>query len=268
MLGIAAIAAIVLFVARRLSPSGRKVLLWTATAPAVLFAVDGYLAVRRVLVEPYRVPEVVAPSPWSGAERQALAAQREGRLDDARRHWAAAVAAGAPPAPTDYQLGLALKAAGRTTEAKDAFVRALSRSPSAPGASKELGLMALAEGNSREARDRLRRYLDAAGPDPDALSALAVAEANLGEKTEAVASVDQARTLMAENWNGVRLQAQVYAQAGDAARTVETLRALEPGGTIDRETLRSDPAYLPIATEPAWIAFLAETPVPKATPAR
>lgn len=267
-LGIAAIAVIVLFVSRRLEPTGRKVLLLAAAAPAILFAVDGTLVVRRVLSEPYRVPEVATPSPWAASERQALAAQREGRLEDARRLWAAAVAAGAPPAPADYQLGLALKAAGRTAEAREAFTRALSRHAAAPGASKELGLIALEQGESGEARDLLRRYIEAAGPDPDTLSALAVAEANVGEGEAAVASVEQARALLAERWNGIRLQAQIYARAGDAASTVETLREIEPGGPIDRESLRADPAYLPIATDPAWVAFLAETPAPTATPGR
>jgi uncharacterized protein HemY len=124
-------------------------------------------------------------------------------------------------------------------------------------------LFALAEGSAREARDLLRSYLDEAGPDPDALSALSVAHANLGEKSEAVASIEQARLLLADRWRGLRLQSQVYARAGDAKRAVAALRALESDGEVDREALRSDPAYLPIATDPAWIGFLAETPVPK-----
>jgi len=71
---------------------------------------------------------------------------------------------------------------------------------------------------------------------------------------------------MADRWKGVRLQSQVYARAGNAARTVETLRTLESEGGLDRERLRSDPAYLPIATDPAWIAFLSETPAARRTP--
>ncbi|HEY3170902.1 MAG TPA: hypothetical protein VGK08_07840, partial [Thermoanaerobaculia bacterium] len=113
---------------------------------------------------------------------------------------------------------------------------------------------------------RLRWYLAEAGPDPDALSALAVAEANLGEKGRAIESVEQARLLMADRWKGLRLQAQVYAGAGNAEKAVETLRALDRDGLLDREALRSDPAYLPIATDSAWVAFLAETPAPRATP--
>jgi tetratricopeptide (TPR) repeat protein len=260
VLGIAAILAIVLLLGRRLAPAGRRTLAVIAVAPAVLFAVDGFLSVRRVLSEPWVVPEVLTPPAWTAAEREALSAERRGRLDDARRHWEKAVAAGAPAAPADYQLGLAMKAAGRVAEARAAFVRARSRSPSAPGASKELGLIALAQGNTAEARDLLRKYLAEAGPDPDALSGLSVAQANLGEKAEAVASIEQARLLLADRWRGLRLQSQVYARAGDAKRAVAALRALESDGEVDREALRSDSAYLPIATDPAWVAFLAETP--------
>jgi uncharacterized protein HemY len=100
--------------------------------------------------------------------------------------------------------------------------------------------------------------LDATGPDPDTLSALAVAEASLGESGKAVESVEGARALLPDRWKALGLQAQVYARAGDAAKTVETLRELEREGPLDREILRSDPVYLPIATEPVWVAFLAE----------
>jgi tetratricopeptide repeat protein len=266
VLGIAAIGAIVFFVGRRLEPTGRRILVVTAVAPAILFAVDGVLSVRSVLSEPWVVPETLALPAWKALEGQAVAEERRGRLDEARRYWQKAVAAGAPAGPSDYQLGLALKSAGHVTEAKAAFARARSHSPGAPGASKELGLIALSEGNASAARDLLREYLGQAGPDPDAFTALAVAEANLGEKAESVASVEHARLLLADRWNGLRLQSEVYARAGDAKKAVATLRALESDGLLDREALRSDPAYLPIATDPAWVAFLSETPRPKPTP--
>jgi Flp pilus assembly protein TadD len=153
-----------------------------------------------------------------------------------------------------------LKSVGRIPEAKAAFLRALARPAPAPGASKELGLLALAEGQSLEARDRLARYVETAGPDPDSLSALAVAEANVGESGSAVKSVDEARALVPDHWSGVALQARLYAKAGDARRTVDALRTLEGEGRLDRESLRSDPAYLGIATDPIWIAFLNEKP--------
>jgi tetratricopeptide (TPR) repeat protein len=261
VLGLAAIAIIVFQVRRRLTtPAARRILLLTAAAPAILFVVDGFLAVQRVRAEPYVLPETLLPARWRIAEREAVQAQREGRVEDAKRAWERAVAAGAPPAPALYQIGLALKAAGRIPEARAAFEGALSGPKPAPGAGKELGLLALAEGKSAEARDRLSRYVAAAGPDPDSLSALAVAEANVGESGSAVKSVDEARSLMPDRWKGVALQARLYAKAGDARRTVEALRSLEAEGKLDREILRSDPAYLGIATDPIWIAFLDEKP--------
>ena len=260
VLGLAAITVIVLLVRRRLTPAGRRILLLTAAAPAILFGVDGFLAVQRVRAEPYVLPEVLRPAPWRIAEREAVRAQREGRVEDAKRAWERAVGAGAPPAPALYQIGLALKAAGRTPEARAAFQGALSGPKPAPGAGKELGLLALAEGNSGEARDRLSQYVAEVGPDPDSLSALAVAEANLGESGSALKSVDAARALMADRWRGVGLQARLYARAGDARRTVDALRALEADGKLDRESLRSDPAYVGIATDPIWVEFLNEKP--------
>lgn len=258
LLGLAAIVVIVLLVRRRLSPSGRQILLLTAAAPAILFVVDGFLAVQRVRAEPYLLPEVLPPAPWRVAEREAVRAQRQGRVEDAKRAWERAVAAGAPPAPALFQIGLVLKSAGRTPEARAAFEGALTGPRPAPGAGKELGLLALAQGNSAEARERLGRYVATVGPDPDSLSALAVAEANLGESGSAVKSVDAARDLGADRWEGVTLQARLYAKAGDARRTVEALRSLETKEKLDRESLRSDPAYLGIATDPVWIAFLGE----------
>jgi tetratricopeptide (TPR) repeat protein len=258
LIGLAAIVALVAFAHRRLTPSGRTVLYLTAAAPAILFTVDGTLAVRRSLSEAYEIREILPPPPWQEAEREASRLERDGRLDDARRAWESAISAGALPGPADFRIGMALKSAGRTEEAKEAFLRALSRSPPPPGAAKELGLLALAEGDAAAALLRLRAYLDAAGPDPDTLSALAVAEANVGEKASAVRSVEGARALLPDRWKALGLQARVYARAGDAARTVETFRELEREGPLDREALRSDPAYLPIATDPVWVRFLAE----------
>jgi len=262
-LGLAAIVLVVVLIGRRLAPPARRILLVAAAAPAILFLVDGALAVRRALREAYVIPDVLPSAPWRAAERDALAAQRSGRFDDARLAWERALSSGAPAAPVAYQLGIALRSAGRADEAKTAFRRALSERPPAPGAGKELALLALAEGQPSEARDRLERYLREAGPDPDALSALAVAQANLGQNARAVESIGEARLLLGDRWKGLRLEAQVYARAGDARKTVETLRALEAEGPLDRETLRSDPAYLPIATEPDWVAFLSETPLKK-----
>jgi len=123
-----------------------------------------------------------------------------------------------------------------------------------------IGLLALAAGDSAEARSRLSRYVALAGPDPDSLSALAVAEANVGESGSAVKSVEEARALTEDRWKGVGLQARLYAKSGDARRTVDALRALDAEGRLDRESLRSDAAYMGIATDPILVAFLNEKP--------
>ena len=39
---------------------------------------------------------------------------------------------------------------------------------------------------------------------------------------------------------------------------IRQLLTLDAQGLIDRSALRADPTYLPIANDPAWIAFLGE----------
>ena len=57
---------------------------------------------------------------------------------------------------------------------------------------------------------------------------------------------------------GAELEAQVRARAGDAGGAIAALRPLAQEGRLDRSVLRADPAYLPIATDPAWVIFLNE----------
>jgi tetratricopeptide (TPR) repeat protein len=250
----------VLLARRRLSPEGRRVLGIAATAPALLFVIDGALAVGRALREPYTIAESPPPQPWKRPQEEALEAERRGVPREARQAWSRALAAGAPSGPVYYHLGLTARLAGEAEEARRAFTRALRERPPAPGAARELGLMALSERRDQEARDLLRSYVEAVGPDPEALSALAVAESNLGNAEAAVRIIAQARTLLREEWEGRELEAKLRARAGDAAGAVQALRRLAEEGRIDRSALRADPAYLPIAADPAWVGFLAETP--------
>jgi tetratricopeptide (TPR) repeat protein len=254
--GLAAIALVVLVSARRL-PRERRRLLWIAGVPALLFLVDGVLAVERALSEPYALAEGPPPA-WRQYEKTALASQSEGRVEAARDEWGKALASGAPAGPVDYQMGLAARGRGATSEAKSDFERGLGRIPPAPGCARELATMALAEGRNAEASDRLQWYLRAAGPDPDALATLAVAEINLGRTDDAVAAIAAARALIGEDWRKSELEAQIYARAGNGAAAVAALRPLEGQGKLDRAVLRAEPAYLPIATDPAWVAFLNE----------
>ena len=131
--------------------------------------------------------------------------------------------------------------------------------PPAPGAARELALIALSRGRSDEARPLLEQYVAATGPDPDALAALAVAQTNLGGAAAAVKTIDQAADLVPDGTRRAELRAQIHARTGDAAGAVAALRALDAAGGLDRAALRADPAYLPIAADPAWVGFLNES---------
>jgi Flp pilus assembly protein TadD len=118
--------------------------------------------------------------------------------------------------------------------------------------------MALAEGRGGDALPLLERYLLEAGPDPETLATLAVVQANLGRTEAAARTIGEARELLPEGWRRAELEASIYARAGDAAAAVGALRLLQAQGRLDREALRADPAFVPIATDPVWVAFLAE----------
>ncbi|MEP6993744.1 MAG: tetratricopeptide repeat protein [Acidobacteriota bacterium] len=267
LLGLLAVIAIALVFARRL-PRQRWPLLWlTASVPAMLFLIDGTLAARRALNERYALVAALPQQPWREPEKVALQEQREGNREASRAAWEKAVEVGAPRGPVYYHMGLAARAAGENAEASRDFERALAEDPPAPGAGKELGLIALAEGRYADARARLETYLQTTGPDPDTLATLAVVEANLGDPARAVQAIESARALVGESWKKAELEAQIYARSGNAAATVAALRPLEVQNRLDRSDLRADPVYLPIATAPAWVAFLNEPPAPRPTPA-
>ena len=267
LLGLAGIAAVVIFASPRLPRSRRPLLYLTASAPALLFAMDGALAVRRTLSEPYLLTDPPSREPWRHEQDLALAAQSAGRFEEAERRFRQAAARGAPPAPIAYQIGQTARQRGDLAAARSAFERALADPEPAPGAARDLALMALEKGESAQARGLLDQYLSESGPDPETLSLLAVVEAKLGHREASIETIEAARRMVEDAGGGARLEAQIRARAGDAEGTVAALRSLDAEGLIDRSELRADPAYLPIATDTAWVAFLAETPArPSVTP--
>jgi tetratricopeptide (TPR) repeat protein len=255
--GILALGVVVAIFRRRLPPERRTLLWLAATVPAVLFAVDGALAMRRTYAEALALAEPPA-QPWRTFEDAAIEAQRVGDWPAARASWARALEAGAARAQVYYQMGLAARAGGEPFVARGDFEKALSEVPPAPGAAKELAAMALAEGRGADARALLERYLRNAGPDPETLATLAVVQANAGDAEAAAHTIREARNLLPEGWRRSELEAQIYARAGDASATVAALRPLQSEGRLDRDALRADPAYVPIATDPVWVAFLTE----------
>ncbi len=255
--GLVALGAIVAVFRRRLPPERRPLLWLAASVPAVLFAVDGALAIRRTYTEPLALSEPAAQA-WRPFEQEAIEAQRVGDWPAARTAWTKALETGAAPAQVYYQMGLAARAGGDNFAARGDFERALEAKPPAPGAAKELAVLALGEGRGSDARALLDRYIREAGADPETLATLAVVQANAGDGESAARTIREARALLPEGWRRAELEAQIYARAGDAAATVAALRALQAEGRLDRDALRADPAFVPIATDPAWVAFLAE----------
>ncbi len=249
-------------------PRGKRPLVYlTAAAPIALFGIDGILAVHRALSEAYVLQARPAPEPWRSFEQLAIGAERDGRANEARDFWAKALAAGGPAGPIEYEIGLAARQHGDVERARAEFERALGETQPAPGAGRELAFLDVQAGRFADAEPKLTRYIAAAGPDPESLSLLSVIQTNLGKSEDAVASITQARVLVGDLWRSDDVEARVRARAGDGAGCVAALRALEGrGARVDRAVLRADPAYLPIATDPSWVAFLNERQPARTTP--
>jgi tetratricopeptide (TPR) repeat protein len=252
------IALLVALAAPKVPAPRRKSLYLAASVPGLVFLTAGLLAAARVIRQPYLLVAPAAAEPWRRSEELALEAEREGRLEEARALRERALAAGAPAGPLAYECGRAAGQRGDADGARAHFQRALAATPPAPGAARELAALSSRQGRLPEAERQILRYLADAGPDPEALSLLAVIEADLGKSAEAVTAIAESRRLAGPGSRGAELEAQVRARAGDAGGAVAALRPLAQEGRLDRSVLRADPAYLPIATDPAWVSFLNE----------
>ena len=256
--GILVILLVVTLAAPRLPAARRKYLYLAASVPALVFLIGGGAALARIVGRPYVLEMIPAAQPWRRSEELALKAEREGREEEARRLWERALAAGEPPGPVAYQRGLAARQRGDIAAARNFFHSALAAPAPAPGAARELAALAAEQGRLPEAEGQIAGYLTAAGPDPESLALEAVVKTELGKAAEALQAIAEARRLAGAGTRGAELEAQIRARAGDAAGAVAALRPLMREGPLDRSALRADPAYLPIATDPAWVSFLNE----------
>jgi tetratricopeptide (TPR) repeat protein len=252
------IAIVLALAAPRLPPPRRKILYLAAAGAALVFLIAGSVAAARSLAQPYDLVLPSAGPPSRKSEELALEAERAGRVEEARSLWEHALSAGASAGPVFYERGLAARQRGDVASARTFFESALAASPPAPGAAKQLAALDAGQGRLPEAERQIVRYLAAAGPDPEALALAAVIATDLGKTDEAVAAIAEARRLSADGARGAELEAQIRARAGDAGGAVDLLRPLADEGRLDRAALRADPAYLTLATDPAWVAFLNE----------
>ena len=258
LIGLAAIGLILLVFAPRIPAPKRTLLFLTMAAPAILFMIDGTLAVKRTLAERYALREPGTASTWRESEKLALDAERDGRASEASRQWARALANGAPPAPIEYEMGLAARRRGDRERARQDFTKALDEREPAPGAARELASLDAEAGRYEEAERNLARCIALSGPDPESLALAAVLQTNLGRTSDSLRSLQQARALLGDAWRAAELEAQVRARAGDAAGAVAILRSLDAQGLANRADLRANPSYLPIANDPVWVAFINE----------
>ena len=245
-------------------PERRRLLWLTAAVPALLFLVDGALAVRRALSEPYALAESLPPQPWRQLEKLALAAQQDGQ--DARPpapSGSKAIEAGAPAGPVDYQMGLAARARGDAgARPRSDFERALARS--AAGAGRRQGARArsaLADGPHWPRRAPCsQRYLRRGRARPrHARHARRRRDQPRRHRRPPSRRSQAARALVGESWQKAELEAAASTPARATRRPPWRRCARSKAeGRLDRAVLRADPAYLPIATDPAWVAFLAE----------
>jgi len=256
--GLLVILLVAALAAPRLAPPSRKYLSLAASVPALVFLVGGAAAAVRILRQPYVLGIIPAGQPWQRSEGLALKAERDGRAGEARQLWEQALAAGEPPGPVAYEMGLAARRRGDVESARAFFERALAAPSPAPGAARELAALAAEQGRLPEAERQIAGYLAAAGPDPESLALEAIIKTDLGKTADAVQAIAEARRLAGTGTRGAQLEAQIRARAGDAAGAVAALRPLTKDGRLDRSALRSDPAYLPIATDPVWVKFLNE----------
>jgi tetratricopeptide (TPR) repeat protein len=249
---------VVALAAPRLPAPRRKYLYLAASVPALVFSVAGALALAHVVGTPYVLGMIPGGQPWQRSEELALKAERDGRREEARQFWERALTAGEPPGPVAYERGVAARKRGEIEAARAFFDQALAASEPAPGAARELASLAAEQRRLPEAERQIASYLAAAGPDPEALSLEAVIKTEMGKTAEALSAIAEARGLMGAATRGAELEAQIRARAGDAGGAVAALRPLTREGRLDRSVLRADPAYLPIATDPAWVSFLNE----------
>lgn len=256
--GLAAVIVIAGIFLRHMHGRERRIVLFAAAAPALLFTLDGALAVVRI----YREPVELRGSPDERREVLLRNFDRAlSRRDEAaaRRALAEAAAAGARPQPLHFVLGRLYEELRIPSRAGEEFTQALKPPNPAPGALAGLARLAVAAGDADQALAQLDRYFALTTPDARTLSIKAVA---LGQKHDldgAQQVLTQALALAPEEPALYDISARLAAAKEDAASAVDRLREEERLRPLSRQALAKDPDFRPIEDDPVWQSFLAET---------
>jgi hypothetical protein len=250
------IAIVVALAAPRLPPPRRRILNLAAAGAALVFLVAGVAAAGRGFAHPYDLVPPAAGPPWRASQERARAAERAGRAEEARAGWERALREGPPVGSVAYERGLAARQRGDAASARLSS-RALSpraRRRPEPARRSPRSTPRRDACRMRSGRSPVTSPLRARIPRPR--RSRPSSPRNLGKTAEAVASIGQARRLSADGSRGAELEAQIRARpATPEAPSLSCARSPGP------RALRADPAYLTIATDPAWMAFINESRV-------
>lgn len=143
-----------------------------------------------------------------------------------------------------YQLGMLYLTVGATQEAIESFTKAVSLNPRHEGAQYQMALVHLGSNKSqilRDAKQVLTAYTAKYPKDADALGALALAHARLGEKAEAIQTLEAAADRDPRNMRGAaRVIALYLAQRDtDTAKGISRDLAARKPKSPDAAVLRA-----------------------------
>lgn len=257
--GLLAVVAVTILFYRRLRGRQRVFLLAAAAGPFLLFALDGTLAVSRIVREPVEL-HLDTDSPRSFFTSTLRHSVERGDLREAITLAARARAAGMEPQPTDYLIGHLAEKLRNAALARELYQRALAPPHPAPGAWAGLARLAMNDNQFAPALDNWEKYLSLVPPDPVSLALEAVCEGKLSNLPRAQQLAQQAIDLDPTQPGFYALSARLAAGSGDASGAVGYLRQEEKLAPLDRQELASDPAFAPIASNSVWQDFLTEPP--------
>jgi hypothetical protein len=265
LLGVAVVAFIFF---RRTKGRDRMIVLLAAAGPALIFVLDGALAVSRVLREPIQVlADNAAPvQPW--LERFQAAAARKS-FDAAKEAAARAIALGARPQPINYTLGRLCEDRRDLAQSAAFYRKALTPPRPAPGGWAGLARVAMAQSRYEDVVRDFSLYFQAVAADPASLFLQAAAQGQLHEFEAAQETISRAIGIDPAAPELYALSARLAAADSDAGLAISRLREEEKLHAVDRSELSRDPGFAEIADRPEWKAFLAEAPtaaVPEPAP--
>jgi tetratricopeptide (TPR) repeat protein len=263
--GLLAVGAVTLIFLRRLRAAQRWVIVSIAAVPAILFTVDGALAVSRIWKEPVEV-HLAETTPRNRQLHRFQQAITQKNLTAAESTATDAIAAGASSGPLHLVLGHLHEELGQLPEAAREYGSAVSAPRPAPGGWAGLARIAFEQRNYPEAVGNWNRYLASTAPDPTSLVLKASALGHAGDAASAQDCLERAIAIDPARPEPYDLSSRIAAIQGDAATAISRLREEEKLRGIDRDVLARDPTFSLLADKAAWKAFLAEKPPPRRLP--